>query len=127
MVDLIASYNKAGTKCRSYGMSLYNVDAPEDRKVLLDFSNTRFAPSSWDVLYVEGRTNQSCSVVTNKEGLFDVSSDQCLEKYYYYCQFTRTPTVVTPSKRREKIKINNLINLIFRSSQHRCLQRKARS
>jgi hypothetical protein len=89
LVLLYKDYDDAVAKCRSYGMSLYNVDAPEAKKTLLDFSNSRFRPSLGATLYVEGKTSEGCAVVANKEGLFDVLSVSCTNKTFFYCQYSR--------------------------------------
>jgi hypothetical protein len=96
LVPLFKTYDGAVEKCHSYGMSLYNVDAPEAKKALLDFSNSRFRPSLGGVLSVEGKTNDGCAAVGNSKGLFDVLYVNCSMTPYYYCQYTRTPKTDEP-------------------------------
>jgi hypothetical protein len=97
-----ATYKDADGKCLSYGMSLYNADASEAKKALLDFSNMRFKPSLGFILYVQGKTSDKCSIFYNGEGLFGVYSDDCNNRRYFYCQFTRTPTTVESGKQKRK-------------------------
>jgi hypothetical protein len=97
LVPLFKTYDGAVKKCQSYGMSLYNVDAPADRKALFDFSNSRYTISIEDILSVEGKTSEGCAAVAaNSEGLFEIFQVDCSIAYYFYCQFTRTPKTDEP-------------------------------
>lgn len=96
-VCLIPAYKDfdSGTdrKCLSSGMSLYNVDAPEAKKALLDFTSFLFSRLG-TIISIDGKTSEGCAVVHNREGSFDVSYLSCsmiLSVPYYYCQYMRTP------------------------------------
>jgi hypothetical protein len=102
LVAFEATYNEADGKCVSYGMSLYNVETPEAKKALLDFSNTRFKAGVGAFLHVQGKTSEGCAVVANWEGLFGIFYLDCSTTSYFYCQFTRTPTTVEPGKQKKK-------------------------
>jgi hypothetical protein len=103
LVAYSATYNEADGKCLSYGMSLYNVDVPEAKTALFDFSTSRFKPLLGVVLYIQGKTSGGCNILYNGEGLFDVYVKDCYSKRYFYCQLTRTPTSVEPGKQTKHI------------------------
>jgi hypothetical protein len=102
LVAFGVTYNEADEKCLSYGMSLYNIDTPEAKKALLDFSNTRFKASLGGALYVQGKTSKGCNVLYNGGGLFSFYVSDCYSRLYFHCQLTRTPTTVEPGKQRMK-------------------------
>jgi hypothetical protein len=102
MVAYSATHNEAYEKCLSYGMSLYNVETSEAKKALLDFSNTRFKAGAGAFLQVQDKTSEGCNVLYNEKGLFDVYVEDCYSKWYFYCQFVRTPTTIEPGKQNRR-------------------------
>jgi hypothetical protein len=79
-------------------MSLFLLEPPEAQKALFDFSNSQFKAGSGALLHVHGKTSAGCSVLYNGEGLFDVYSDFCNSRYYFYCQYTREPKTKEPGE-----------------------------
>jgi hypothetical protein len=98
------TYYEANKQCQSHGMSFFNANTSEDIKALLDFSDTRFKPLSGDFLYIQGKTNENCSVLYNGDdkGLFIVSAFPCYNRSLFYCQYTRTPITVELGKKKDE-------------------------
>jgi hypothetical protein len=92
----LKTHDEAEGRCFSYLMALYNLDTPETQKALLDFSNSRFKESSGRLMHVYGKTSAGCSVIYNGNGLFEIYSDFCNSRYYFYCQYFRKPKVNEP-------------------------------
>lgn len=113
LVPLRKNHKDSDEKCRSYGMSFYNVEAPEAKKALLNFSDTRFRPSYGAYIFVNGTKNKRCAAVNNKEGLFRLTFMNCTTKHYFYCQFVRTPQTNELSKQSSRKKLFHYKNNLF--------------
>lgn len=77
-------------------MSLFMLEPPETKTALFSFANSHFKPGT--LFHVHGKTSAGCSVLYNGNGYFDVFSDFCNSRYYFYCQYTREPKANVPGE-----------------------------
>jgi hypothetical protein len=74
------------------------LEPPETQEALLNYANSQFKAKAGSLLHVHGKTSAGCLVLYNGNGLFDVYSDFCNSRYFFYCQFTREPEEIEPGK-----------------------------
>jgi hypothetical protein len=99
MIDALAFYDEADTRCQLNGMSLFDLDTLEAKKALLDFTNMRFNPKFKRLFHISGKSSGKCSAVANYKdyGVFDVH--YICDKYFQsYCQFFRDPKTMKAGK-----------------------------
>lgn len=80
------TYENSRINCLKFGMQLFKLDSIDASNAILTFSS-KFWTFPGSRLFVNGIKLEGCAVLSNVNGTFKATTDNCTEKLYSFCEF----------------------------------------
>ena len=80
------TYESSRINCLKFGMQLFKIDSIDVSNGILNFS-TRFWTFPGNRLFINGIKLEGCAALSNVNGTFKATIENCTEKLNSYCEF----------------------------------------
>ena len=86
LIKYSQTYENSRINCLKYGMQLFKLDSNDASSAVFNFSS-RFWTFPGSRLFVNGVKLEGCAVLSNVNGTFKATTENCTEKLNSFCEF----------------------------------------